>query len=88
MSNLDKFMARGAECVAGSIILRNKVMANLRNGDSVLTEDGLAELEVEEVVVKEPVKAKPAAKKAAKAVEPEPAADDSLNFDDLLPDLE
>lgn len=99
MSNLDKFMERGAECVAGSIILRGKTLANMRNGDVVLTEDGLAELEIEEVVAR-PAKVaepKPAAKttrapKAAKGLSvpapveaPAPAvADDLGDLSDLL----
>lgn len=99
MSNLDKFLERGAECVAGSIILRGKTLANMRNGDMVLTEDGLAELEIEEVTAR-PSKAaepKPATKtaratKAAKGlsvpapVEPAPEVDltDDLDLGGLL----
>lgn len=94
MSNLDKFMERGADCVAGSIILRGKTMGNLRNGDLVLTEDGMAELEVDEVVdLRAP--AAPAAKTArapkvpkAPKVETPPAQVDAdpLDLGDL--DLE
>lgn len=84
MSNLEKFMERGADCVAGSIILRGKTMANVRNRDLILTEDGLAELEVDEVPVR--MTPKPAAK-AAKGVKA-PKADPVPEVeDDLLGDL-
>jgi hypothetical protein len=89
MSNLEKFMERGADCVAGSIILRGKTMANVRNGDLILTEDGLAELEVDEVPVR--MTPKPAAKtaKAPKATKVDPVPEVEIDpLDDLLGDLE
>lgn len=100
MTNLEKLMSRGADCVAGSIILRGKTMGDMRNGDLVLTMDGFAELEVDEVVVKEnkpaptaPAKTARAPKaaktaKAAPVVAPthaDPATDtDPLDLGDLL----
>lgn len=94
MSNLEKLLERGAECVAGSIIMRGKTLGNMRNGDLILTDDGLAELEVDEVPVRMTPKAaepKPAAKtarapKAAKAAAPveAPVADADLDLGDLL----
>lgn len=70
MTNLDKLLARGAQIVGGDLILRHKVMGQFRNGDFFVTEEGLLELDVVEVVAVE-VKEKPAAKKAKKAVEAE-----------------
>ena len=70
MSNLDKLLERGAQVVGGDLILRHKVMGQFRNGDFYATEDGLLELEVEEVVVK------PKRKKAEDAAPEAPAADD------------
>lgn len=89
MSNLEKFMERGADCVAGSIILRGKTMANVRNGDLILTEDGLAELEIDEVPVR--TTPKPAAKtqKPPKADKVEPTSKVEVDpLDDLLGGLE
>jgi hypothetical protein len=68
MSNLDKLIERGAIAVGGDLILRHKVMGQFRNGDFFVSEDGLLELDVEEVV------AKPRRKKAEEAA-PD-AADD------------
>lgn len=68
MSNLDKFLERGAQAVGGELILRHKVMGVFRNGDFLVSEDGLLELEVEEVV------AKPRRKKAEEAAPETPEA--------------
>lgn len=71
MSNLDKLLERGAVAVGGDLILKNKLMGQFRNGDFYATEEGLLELEVEDVV------AKPKRKKADAAPEtPEAPADD------------
>lgn len=70
MSNLDKLLERGAQVVGGDLILRHKVMGQFRNGEFYASEDGLLELEVEEVV------AKPKRKKAEDAAPEAPAADD------------
>lgn len=69
MSNLDRLLERGAQAVGGDLILRHKVMGSFRNGDFYCSEDGLLELEVEEVV------AKPKRKKAEDGT-PEAPADD------------
>ena len=50
MTDVEKFLARGAHSVAGSIILNNKTMGDVRNGVLILTSEGLAELEIDEVV--------------------------------------
>lgn len=78
MTNLEKLLARGAECCGGDLIFKHKTLGRFRDGDLILTEDGLAELEVDEVVVKavapRPVAKKAAKKDAEKAVEVAPAA--------------
>lgn len=74
MSNYDKLKALGADIVGGDLIWKHKVLGSFRNGDLVLTEDGLAALEIEDAVVV----TKPAAKKAKKAdaaPAPEPTSD-------------
>ena len=69
MSNLEKLLEKGAQVVGGELILRHKTMGRFRNGDFILTEDGLEELEVIDVVeVKEPKK--PRAKKAEEPAAP------------------
>lgn len=50
MTDVEKFLARGAHSVAGSIILNNKTMGDVRNGVLILTSEGLAELEIDEVI--------------------------------------
>lgn len=70
MSKLDQLLNRGAVCCAGDIILRNVVMGRMRNGDFQITPEGIAELEIEDVVAVEVVEQKP--KKRAKA---EPVAE-------------
>jgi hypothetical protein len=50
---------RGADSVGGDLMLRNKVVGTYRNGVFALTDDGVAELEIEEV---EAVEVKPRAK--------------------------
>lgn len=65
MSNLERLLERGAQCVGGDLVLRHKTVGRFRNGDFFVTEDGMAELDVLEVAaveVKEPKK--PRAKKA------------------------
>lgn len=70
--------ARGADSVGGDLMLRNKVVATYRNGVFALTDDGVAELDVEEVEV---VEIKTPTKKSSgkKAVGHEPAA---VEFDE------
>lgn len=45
MTNEQKLLALGAECVGGDLILRHKVLGRFRNGDLYLTDDGKAVLE-------------------------------------------
>ena len=96
-----ELIARGAQCVTGDLILKNKVVGKYRNGAFFISDDGLAELEIDDVVVKEvagaPTKATRASK--AKAVE-KPTKDEPAdlatapdagllgNLDDLLGDTE
>lgn len=71
MSDKD-LIARGAQCVTGDLILRNKVVGFYRNGVFNITDDGEKELQVVEVAATEvrtqkAVEATPAAAKPAKA---------------------
>jgi len=76
--NVSIFLARGAECVGGSLILKNKTLGNFRNGEILITDEGRAELEIEEIEFKEVVEA-PKPKKPKKI---EPPVEQTL--DDLL----
>lgn len=78
MTNEQKLLALGAECVGGDLILRHKVLGRFRNGDLYLTDDGkqLIEQDVEGAV--EEVKPKRARAKT------EPAAATHDVFKDLL----
>ena len=80
MTNEETLLDRGAVCVAGHLILRNKSMGAYLNGDFIIGADGMDELEVEEVEVRE-VKIKSKAKKAGSGV---PSAD---TVSDELADL-
>lgn len=78
MSNADKLVALGAYSCAGDLMWKGKVMGQLRNGDLILTADGLSALsmDVTDVVAKED---RP---KRARAPKAEPAPE--LSVDDLL----
>lgn len=80
MSNLEKLIAKGAYSCAGELLFKNKVMGKLRDGEFYISEDGMAELEIEDVEVKE---VKPKAKKAKlEAPKAELSTEDELT--DLL----
>lgn len=49
MTNEQKLLALGAECVGGDLILHHKVLGRYRNGDFFITEDGLKMLQAESV---------------------------------------
>ena len=51
-TQVNKFMGRGAELVAGDLILNRKSMGRFRDGVFYVSADGLDELDVEEVKVK------------------------------------
>ena len=61
MSDLEKLIAKGAYSVAGELVFKNKVMGKLRDGEFFVSDDGMAELQIEDV---EPKEVKPRAKKA------------------------
>jgi hypothetical protein len=69
MSNLEKLIAKGAQVVGGDLLLRHKTVGRFRNNDFLVTEDGLAELQVIDVVVK-PAPAPEAEQPAPKAEQP------------------
>ena len=93
MNNLEKLMARGADSVAGSIILNGKHMGDMRNGDFLPNATGLAELEIDEVVPRMATP-KPAKKTKADKVEKTPQEpvdvvdQDELDLDAMLGDIE
>ena len=84
MSNqLDQLMARGAQCSAGDIVLRNVSMGRLKNGVFAITPEGEAELGVLEVeAVEVAPKATKSRKKKDEVVEA-PAPADDLDLSDL-----
>lgn len=73
MSNFEKLVAAGAEIVGGDLILKHKVVGQFRNGDLLITEDGLAALAVDDVEFKEvePARAKGRKKAVETPVDPE-----------------
>ena len=82
MSNIDRLIAEGAYSCAGSLILKNRELGVLRDGDLVLNDEGRALLakldEVTDVVVKAP-------KGKSKKVDAEPTqADAEAQLDALL----
>ena len=81
MSDIDTLMARGADCVAGDIVFKNKSMGRMLSDSFVPTADGLAELAITDVDVDEKPARKVRVKKAdVSAAEP----DDLTDVDDLL----
>lgn len=92
MSNDKKLIERGAQSVAGNLLLRNKIVGLYNNGDFSITEDGLSELEVVDVEAKPvkpaaPPKAPKAPSKKAAVDEALPAHSDELDADTSLDDL-
>ena len=77
MTNEEILIDRGAVCVAGHLVLRNKSMGTYVNGTFIVGADGLDELDVEEVEVRE-VRIKPKAKKAGSGVPSTNTAADEL----------
>ena len=82
MSNIDRLIAEGAYSCAGSLILKNRELGVLRDGDLVLNDEGRALLakldDVTDVAVKAP-------KAKAKKVEVEaPVLDAEAQLDALL----
>lgn len=74
MSNVDKLISLGAECVGGDLVWKHKLLGRIRNGDLQLTEEGVKTLEIEDVVVKED-KPKRGLKKST------PVADEAIEVD-------
>lgn len=70
MSHLEKLLAKGCQVVGGDLILRHKTMGRFRNGDFLITPDGVAELQIIDVEVA-PTKA-PTRRRAAVAAAPDP----------------
>jgi hypothetical protein len=79
--NVNLFLARGAECVGGDLILKNKTLGRFRDGEFQITDEGRAELDVEEVEFKEVVEPAPKPKRLKKA-DVEPPVEQTL--DELL----
>lgn len=61
MSNVDKLISLGAQAVGGDLVWKGKLLGQFRHGECILTEEGVACLDIVDVEVKE-VK-KPRAKK-------------------------
>lgn len=87
-----ELMARGAEVVAGDMLLKRKQVGMYRNGQFILTPEGAEELdnviEVEAVEVAPKSKAKPKTKIKIEMVQAEPTVtqveDDLAGLDDAL----
>lgn len=82
-----ELISRGAELVTGDLILHRKVVGQYRNGQFMLTPEGVNELEnIVDVVVKEAASPrKPRAKKSEAAELPDEPAD---NTDSIMGDLQ
>lgn len=85
MSNLDKLVAKGAYSCGGVLLFKNKIMGRLRSGEFFISEEGLAELEVSDVEVRE-VKPRTKKVKAEAAVETVESAE-NISVEDDLQDL-
>lgn len=77
------FLERGAQCVGGDLILRQKVVGQYRNGSLIVTDDGKAELEIDEVEAVEAAAPKAPRKARAKAAKPD-ADEDLTDLDGLV----
>ena len=67
MTDVERLMALGADCIAGDIIWKHKVLGTIRNGVFGITPEGMDALLIEDVQVKEIVttpKVKPKSLKA------------------------
>lgn len=84
MSNADKLVALGAQCVGGDLIYKHKVLGTFRYGDFVMTPEGkeLIDMDITDVEVKE-VKPKKAKAKVEAAPEEDTLGD---SLDALLAD--
>lgn len=84
-----ELISRGAELVTGDLILHRKVVGQYRNGQFMLTPEGVDELDnIVDVEVKEtPVARKPRAKKADAVEQPEAPAEQPAD-DTLMGDLQ
>jgi hypothetical protein len=78
MSNLDKLLEKGAQVVGGDLILRHKVMGQFRNGDFFVTPEGMAELDIIDVVVAQDVTVVKEVKKTTKKTKVEDQITDSV----------
>lgn len=72
MTQEQTLIDRGAESVCGDLIFKGKTVGRYRNGAFHITEDGLAELDVIDVVA---VETPAPSKRKAKAEAQEPAAE-------------
>lgn len=82
---LEILMQRGAQCVGGDVVFRNKSMGRLRNGVFDISSDGLAELEITDV---DAVEVKPAENKPRKPRAKKVQDDGAQGDDDLIPNLD
>ena len=83
MSDIDTLMARGADCVAGDIVFKNKSMGRMLSGSFVPTADGLTELAITDVDVDE----KPARKARVKKEDVKLDPVDVTDVDDMFSDI-
>jgi hypothetical protein len=85
MTNSEKLMDMGAQCVAGDLIYKNKVLGSVRNGDLQLTQEGKDFLarDISDAVIKSetPKKAK---KAKVEVVESDTVDALSADLDSLL----
>ena len=75
MSNVDKLIALGAQAVGGDLVWKGQLLGQFRNGEFLITPEGEAAMNIEDVEVRE---VKPRRKKEeAPAAEGEaPSTDD------------
>lgn len=85
MTNEQTLIDRGAMSVAGHLILRNQSMGIFLNGGFVISAEGLAELEVEEVQAREvKTPARPKKTKPVLGTAGTDSVDAASELDDLL----
>ena len=82
MSLEKTLIAAGADCVAGNLVLKNKVMGSYTDGAFVPSEDGLAF--VEDVPVAKPVLVAVKGKHAKGTKHADESNADQLDLEDML----
>lgn len=75
MSNVDKLIALGAQAVGGNLVWKGQLLGQFRSGEFIITPEGEAALNIEDVEVRE-VKRSRKKEETPAVEETAPAGDD------------